>query len=270
MSRNTLITWVIVFAACVAWQFVGPFISALAGWSLLKIGIPWPIVQFILILLPLILLWEVVVKALIYQLALPPIKFVPTQAESLPYFNQEELLRRTTELNQLGFIKLSDYTIPPNQVGTRLFAHPQKFCFAEISQGVNLPMFCVFHCPLEENWVLAVTNFSALKVSAISRAFLRLPRTLNKRIEGASFNELLQALSSWREQACRDLDVAMLQDVSVEAYFRQEQRRRMEQRHLILRKSIIWGVLEIVWFSLKPQSIKSEWLGDYSKFKVKH
>jgi len=63
---------------------------------------------------------------------MPPLKFVSTQAELWQNLNQNELIRYTSELEQLGFVHLTDYTSPSTQGMARLCAHPQKFCFAEV------------------------------------------------------------------------------------------------------------------------------------------
>jgi hypothetical protein len=39
----------------------------------------------------------------------------------------------------------------------------------------------------------------------------------------------------------------------------------MQQQQSLIRKSIIWGLLEMLWFSQNP---KSEWLGKYARFQV--
>lgn len=266
MSKNKLITWTAFITVFIIWNFRGHSISSLIYLSLTKIGFPVPIVHSILLVLPLILLLEIVTKLLFLQ-AMSPLKFVSTQPELWPNLNQDELTHYTSELEQLGFLHLTDYTSPSIQGMARLFAHPQRFCFAEVGQVGNLPMFCSISCRLEKQWVLGVTNISSNpNLSAISYAFLRQPHNLVKRFENASANLLLQSLLDWREQVSSDLGLELVQDVKAETYFEIERSKRIKQRRFLLRKSIIWGLLEMLWFSLNP---KSEWLGDYSKFKVK-
>jgi len=123
-------------------------------------------------------------------------------------------------------------------------------------------MFCSISCHLEKQWLLAVVNTSSL--SAVSYAFVRQPRNLVKQVMNPSAKLLLQSLLNWREQVASDLDLELMQDVKAETYFEKGRSTRIEQRHSLLRQSIIWGLLEMLLFSLSP---KSEWLGDYSKCK---
>lgn len=264
MSQSKLVTWTAFITACIFWNHFKSPISSGIYLSLTKIGLPIFIVQLILLALPHVLLLEIGVKLLILQTAIPSVKFVPTQAESWQHLNHKELARYTFELEQLGFVQLTDYTSPSIQGMARLFAHPQKFCFAEVGQVINAPMFCSMSCHLEKHWLLAVTNMS-LHLSAVSYAFLRRPRNLVKQFENSSVNVMLQSLLDWREQVTSDLNLAIIQDIRAETYFEKQRSTRIEQRRSLLRKSIIWGLLEISWFSLNPQS---EWWGDYSKFKV--
>ncbi|MDJ0703880.1 MAG: hypothetical protein QNJ46_11425 [Leptolyngbyaceae cyanobacterium MO_188.B28] len=252
----------------VAWNFLGHRVSSLIHLTLTSIGFPAPLIQLILFALPLILLLEVVVKLLLFQMGITPVKFVSTQPESWPNLDKDELIRYTFELEQLGFAQLTDFTgISSSQGMSRLFSHPQKFCLAEVGQVDNFPMFCSIFCYLEEDWFLAVTNmFPKPSLSAISYAFLRRPRNLHKQFENASVNSLLQSLLVWREEVMNDLDLRLIQDVKAETYFEKQRNDRIAQRRSLLRKSITLTLLEVLWFYLNP---RSEWLGDYSKLKVK-
>ncbi len=262
--KNQITVFIIVFSSCIAWSIFGNSVSAWIYLSLTQINIPVPIIQLALLVLPLILLLEVVLKFILWQ-TLPPLKFIPTQAESWENINQEELTRYTSELENLGFFQLTDYTFPSSQNVARLFAHPQAFCFAEIGIPRNQPVFCSISCHLENNWVLAVTDISSQTIVwAVWYAFFRQPHCLVKQFEDNSINVLFQAILDWRKQVSRDLDLKVMQDVTVETYFERENRNRKEQRHSLLFKSITWALLEVLWFSRNPQS---EWLGNYSKFK---
>ena len=77
---------------------------------------------------------------------------------------------------------------------------------------------------------------------------------------------LFQELLNWHQEVSNNLDVKQIEDIRPQIYFEREHRRRREQRASLLRKSITWGLLEMLWFSCNP---KSEWLGDYGKLKVK-
>jgi hypothetical protein len=267
MSKTNLILWTVSFTVFTLWNLFGPTVSSWIYLSLSKIGFPLPVVLLILFVLPSIVLLEIIAKFLFSQM--PTSKFVATQAESWHDLNQSELTRYTSELEQLGFVKLNDYTISssPSKAMIRLFAHPQKFCFAEVAQSSNLPMFCGISCHLEKKWSLAVTNTSSSsKVFAFSYAFFRQPRSLVKQFDHASAELLFKSLLEWREQVSSDLGLELIQDVSAETYFEKEHINAIQRRRSLLRKSVTWTLLEALLFSLSP---KSEWLGDYSKFKVK-
>ncbi len=268
MNKTKLITWIVTIATIVTWNSVSVAIFHWLNAVLVKIGLPRPIVELILLVLPLILLLEIVTKLLFVLLAVPPLKITQVPASSWSDEHQNELQLYTSKLERIGFIRLTDYTIPATANCTaRLFAHPQKFCFAEVGKIGSLPMFCSVSCQLEKRWLLSVTNLSqTAKPSAISYAFLRKPRNLSKRIENASVDSLFPLLLDWREQVSDDLNVQLLVDVSAEMYFEIQRKMRLESRRRLLRKSITWGLLEMCLFSLNP---KSEWMGEYSKFKVR-
>jgi hypothetical protein len=264
MLKTRLFTFITTFTVCIAWNLVGVAVSAWLHLNLAKIGVPSAIIQLILLAFPLVLLLEVVVKLLLLR-AFPPLKLIAIQAESWQPYNQTELARYTAELEQIGFVQLTDYTIPASEhkAIARLFAHPQRFCFAEVAQVGTLPMFCTISCNLEKHWSLAVTNIAAL--SAISFAFFRQPRCLVKRFEQAAPTLLLQSMAHWQESISYELDAELVQDMRAETYFKQQRSRRTNQRRAFLRKSVTWALLEMLWFSINP---KSDWLGDYAKFKV--
>jgi hypothetical protein len=262
--KTYLITWTAIVSAHIVWRNIGKPISNWIYWGLTSIGFPIPLVQIILVALPIILLLEIIVKLLLLK-SVSPQKFIFTQAELWPHINQDELNRCTLELEQLGFVQLTDYTLSSSNTAlARLFAHPDKFCFVEVFQIGNLPMVCSISCLLEKNWSLAVVNRSAL--SAISYAFFRQPRKLVKKIENAPVDILFQSLLEWREQVCSDLNLRLIQDVRSETYFEKQHSNQADRKHVLLRKSVILALLEMFLFSLNP---KTEWLGDYSKLKVK-
>jgi hypothetical protein len=272
-TKTHLMLWTVLLTVFTLWTRVlfGPTVSYWIYLSLTKIGFPLPIVKLILLVLADILVIETVGKFLFLQV--PTLKLVATQAESWNDLNQSELTRYTSELEQLGFIKLNDYTITssPSKTMMRLFAHPQKFCFAEVTQSSNSQISCSISCFLENKWSLSTINISSNSntsafLYAFSYAFSRQPRNLIKQFDHASSELLFKSLLKWREQASSDLGLEVIQDVSAETYFERVYSNGVEGRRSLLRKSITWGFLEMSWFSLRP---KSEWLGDYSKFKVK-
>jgi hypothetical protein len=266
MSRNQtrIITFFVVIAANILWSTIGISISNWIYLNLTKIGIPSPIIQLILLILPLLFLLEVVIKILFVQLAVPPLKFISTQPDLWPHLDRDELDRYTFELEKLGFVRLTDYTAPSIQGMARLFGHPQSFCFAEVGHVKSLPIFCTISCQMENNWSLAAVNNPSL--SPISYAFFRQPRKLIKRFDNIQVNLLFKSILEWRDRVAKDLSIEIIQDVSSEAYFEKERINRIDRRNNLIRKSVILSLIEMFLFSLNPQP---EWLGDYSKLKVK-
>lgn len=246
-----------------SWTLYSPFLFMLISLILTKIGLPVSIVRSIMIVLPQILGLEIVVKLLFILFAFRPLKFIPTQTNLWHQLDQDALTGYTSELEQLGFNQLIDYTIPGMNGMARLFAHPKEFCFAEVFQVNALPMCCSISSNLSNNWQLGVTNLSTN--SPISFAFLTQPQRLVKIINNTSANLLFRSMLDWREEVSSNLGVEVIQDISTDIYFEQQRRNRKETKRLMYRRSITWGVMKMFWFSFNP---KFEWLGDYSKFRV--
>lgn len=262
MRKTQLVTWIATIFFYIAWNQFGHFISAWIYSNLTAIGIPHPIVQLILLVLPLVLLLEFILKLLLLS-AFRSSKFVPAQPEDWKGFNQDKLNDHTSEFEKLGFVYLTDYTLLSHQCMARLFVHPQKFCFAELGQHEDFPIFCSISCSFEKQWSLAVTN---MRPSAISFSFQRQPRGLVKHLENKSENLMFQSLLDLREQVASDLGLELVQDMRAETYFELERKRTRDRRRSFLYSSVIWRLLKLLWFSLNPQD---EYLGSYSKHKAK-
>ena len=215
------------------------------------------------LLLFAILFAEVFLKGLFLR-ALSPPKYRLAQYELLSSSDQADLLRYTEQLKQLGFQPISDLTISKTEDQRpfgRLFAHPQKLCFAEIGILENIPVYCSIFSYFEEDWSMGITNIDASRsLSAVSYAFMRLPRRLAKTSKGESVDRLFQSFLNWRSQVSADLSLVPLQDMDTSTYSQKEAEVRTDQRRSLLRKSIIWCLLEMLIFRINP---KDEWLGAY-------
>jgi hypothetical protein len=266
MSKIKLVTFIVVFIASFAWSLVGHSISGWLYVNLVNLGCPLAIVQIVLFFLPLVLLVEILTKVLLLR-SVSPMKFTPTQAEEWQHLNLEELALYTSELEQLGFVQLMDYTVMPSShpLVARLFAHPEKYYFAEVGKVGDLPMSCSIACRLENQWSLGVVDrtFTPM-LSAISYAFLRQPRSLVKTFDRVSVTSLLQSLLNWQAEVSSSLDSAVIRDIQAETYFESVQLKRTAQRRTMLCKSVTWSLLEMFWVLLHP---RSEWLGDYRRSK---
>jgi hypothetical protein len=262
MLKNKIKIWATTIVAVMGWNIISPFIFFWISGILYRVGLSPLIVEPILIMLPVVLFLEVFIKLLLIP-SLPHLKFIPARPESFRNLNKNRLDVYTAELEALGFVHLTDYTIPSLQGMARLFAHPQEYCFAEIGQVNSLPMFCSISCQLENQWILATTNS---RFSATGYAFLRQPRNLVKQVNSDSTDVLLQSLLEWRDQVSTDLNLGIIQDVEEKTYFDIQTRNRSNQRSSFLTSSITVKLVEMLKFSLHP---KSEWLGDYTMLKLR-
>ncbi|MEL6938586.1 MAG: hypothetical protein AAFO84_05270, partial [Cyanobacteria bacterium J06598_1] len=122
-------------------------------------------------------------------------------------------------------------------------------------------MYCSISSQLDDGWNLGLTDLNAQDViNPFSQAFFRLPRRLTKCIEEPSVSFLFSEFLDWRDQISRGLQLEPAQNTQAEFYFQKERETREEYRHNLLRKSIIWTLFEMFWFS---HDQKTEWLGAY-------
>ncbi|MEH2424246.1 MAG: hypothetical protein V7K48_26055, partial [Nostoc sp.] len=100
---------------------------------------------------------------------------------------------------------------------------------------------------------------------AIVYAFLRRPRGIIVVQQRVTPEELLRSHLKFRQKMMRDLNLQLLPDISIEAYFDQSQRVRTCQRKALWRKSVIIGLVEMWLFNFKSEAQKSQLLGDYAR-----
>lgn len=130
----------------------------------------------------------------------------------------------------------------------------------------DLPVYCSIVAAYTEGWTLGISNHQlSPSINAITYAFMRLPRGIDLRFaEKPAF--LLTTFLTWNEEITNRLKVGRLKNISAEAYFALNNERRAKQRKSLMRKSIVWCLIEMWLFSRNP---KSEWLGNYEKIKSK-
>lgn len=218
-----------------------------------------------LLLFAVVAFFEFFVKWLLVR-SLSPLKFTPAEIARWPEPIQSDFIRCTQQLEKLGFIHLSDHTIPSSGESkpiSRLFAHRTEKCFAEVSQTRNAPTFCSFISHLENGWSLGTTNMKAsVSLSATWYAFLRLPNRLGKSIENEHIDSLFRRFIVWRNQIAEGTGLDIRSSLQASDYFKMEQAVRLQQKQALLKKSILWALLEMTLYLWKP---KSEWLGTYKK-----
>ncbi len=224
---------------------------------------PRPAIAFLVALLPLIVLFEVVAK-LLFMIAIPDrYRHEPTQLETVPSIDSDSLNAYTRSLEALGFTKLGDYKgIESSSDVSRLFTHAEYHCFAEVSELIGqLPMNCLIVSALEQNWRLVTTDRQKSLTSATAYAFFRQPHVLSVYESGAEPQQLLRSHLALRQQMMTDLHLQILPDLSAQAFLDLIQRDRTQQKQRLWRKSVLFGLVEMLLFSLNP---KDEWLGEYA------
>ncbi|MBF2026912.1 MAG: hypothetical protein IGS48_09120 [Oscillatoriales cyanobacterium C42_A2020_001] len=121
-------------------------------------------------------------------------------------------------------------------------------------------MHCVFASALDQGWALSTTNRPTTTLGATWYVFYRRPRALAVCQPNYLVEQLLQAHLELRQQMMTDLNLHVLPETSVQAFFEQMQKVRTQSRQTLWRKSVIAGMGQMLLFWLNP---KTEWLGDY-------
>ncbi|MEM1366874.1 MAG: hypothetical protein AAGG02_02430 [Cyanobacteria bacterium P01_H01_bin.15] len=206
---------------------------------------------------------ETVLKIMLLQLAIRPAKFVETSLSQLPHSDQQAIQRQSRELQQRGFIKLLDYTVPGTGGMARLFGHPDWGSFVELGYAPGLPLFANSICFLEPHWSLELSNAQPnLLVDMVWFAFLRQPRALCKRQSGVSPAMLINPLLLWRQQVRQQLGLAAQRQGDLATYITAEREKRQRQRQALLNKSMSYALLQALWYPFSKMRQHFVWLGD--------
>lgn len=269
MQKAKIFGWakVGISFAFIYWYFGWTFLSwSLYDWVAFGRAFFIQLPSMLVSMIPAILFFEVFLKGVLLQ-SVPPLKIIPAEPEFWLSSSLSELSIYTSQLEQLGFVPLTDYTTLMSKKTqrpiVRLFANPHERCFAEVGVVGNLPMFCTISSHLENGWTLGVTNAKASNVlNSTWYAFLRLPNRLGKCVEGEPIESLFRTFLDWRGEILQDLNLEPIQKVNAEVYFKKEQEVRAHQRSALLRKSVFWSFIEMISFSQNP---KTEWLGAYKR-----
>jgi len=201
--------------------------------------------------------------------SMPPV--VPEQFPALDRGSLEECSR---QIEQLGFIRLGDYSLVPTSkalvipVFVRLFAHSRYKCFAQAQQifppgKAPHPFGCAITAELENDWRITVSNRKPLP----GAVFLRLPQSIARSFPGAPVSELMLKFVDFREKVCADLGVRPLSNDSLENFVRLQQKTAIQNREAVKSKSLSVGLVQYykrkLGFGMNKQQY--EWLGDYPK-----
>lgn len=225
----------------------------------MMLGLP----SFLAAAIAWILVIEIITKLMLLK-AVPPFVVNQTSLEAHSHLNLDTELfdYYCSELEAIGFEKLTDYTSPSIKGMARLFYYPQHNCYAEVGMLAGFSAICSIVSGFEQDWFFAATNNNmSTNMKAISHVFLSLPRIMHK-----TFNEepriLFNSFLSWQSEIKQNLSVEVIAVTDEEMYFAWERGRRKIQRQRLSRKSVIVSLIKMLLFSLNP---KSEWMGDYKK-----
>ncbi len=195
------------------------------------------------------------------------IDFLSVKPEDFPELDFDALRNYTEALEALGFSFALDYTVKTDvSLGrgfARLFTHAAHLCFVEINQLFpmderRIPMRCSFGSLLEDNWDLSTGDREPEFVSYIWRH----PRMLWSKHLRASPAELLAKHLERRQQMIDGLHIALLTDLSPEAYFGKIRKDNAERKAVLESKSMTIIFTEMNEFRRAP---KYEWLGDFAE-----
>lgn len=199
--------------------------------------------------------------------------FPPATGSQFPQLDTAELDRYTREFENLGFVRLLDFSLVANTAKPipsfcRIFAHTRNHCFAEVSQifpprKAPLPLRCSIQSSLQDGWSL---GFSDRKPQAAS-AMLRRKKAIGISMPGTPTHELLQNFLQMRSQICGDLGTSVIADDTLEAYFAKVQRAATEMREEVTQRNFASSLSQFYYRKLALLKTKPEyvWLGDYPK-----
>ncbi|CBN57904.1 MULTISPECIES: hypothetical protein [Kamptonema] len=257
-------------AAQIFWSILSSFIFvclipilAIFYWFGLKVGL---VITFLFSLCFLWLLSYIKSKLL---MGMPDeFKYQSAIVTDNPLLNITWLQQQTSALESLGFVQLIDYKTGENPGLGRCFAHPQHYCYAEVTQsfqktGELLIRQIAISSNLDEGWQLGTVNRQANVIDSIPYGFWRNPKSVRICYPDLSLEEVFEKHLEFRQRMVADLGITVLTDVSWENYVKIEQEATTYRKRSLKRKNLLLAMIEVTLFELNP---KSEWLGDYAKF----
>jgi hypothetical protein len=191
---------------------------------------------------------------------------IPVDSGSVTGLRQDELNRYTEALENLGFRKLQDFRILgtgetiPHSFG-RTMVNDRLCCFAEVMATQKIletsgPLLFGFSSFLEDGWTIG----SGLGVTLKASYLRRLPKYLVQCEPGSSTEELLRRHLALRQGVTNDLEIPILEDISLEGY-----RQRIRERMKVAREAFLGRDILADWEEATriAQEGKWEWLGAY-------
>jgi hypothetical protein len=215
--------------------------------------------KLLFLILEIILFVEVIFKVSLLG-AIQPFKAIPTSVEDWPDIDPQELQTQTKVLEQLGFTRAIDYTVPRFRGLIRLLFHPEQQCYAELFQVGKQPMTLALGSQLEQNHLIAASNQPQDRplLTGYWYAFFRVPLHFFKRFAEMSSSALVPEFLALRQELTTRLNLQILPVTTIEDHFQMIQKIRKLQRQSLLKKSIILSFFDMLIFVANP---KYEYLG---------
>ncbi len=192
-----------------------------------------------------------------------PLIFSPTSPPAFLGLKVDLLANYTTELESIGFTQLADYgifSLTPH-IFIRILVNSEQHCFAIVFQTTSGAMRCVLRSFLTDGWSLANLAYrSDTYQFCTAQIWSRHPRQLWISQPDLKLARILETHLQRRQQLVRDLEIEIIQELTVETS-QEFERMGMNRYHQNLkRKWIGIGMIQTVWLFFHP---KTEWMGEY-------
>lgn len=196
------------------------------------------------------------------------VEFAVADPADYPALDHAGLAHYTQALEGLGFVHLVDYKAryPGHKLSdrppgfARLWIHPAERCFAEVNQAFSKkrpadPAHCVVVSWLEDGWDLSTSDREPLPLNYAWRR----PRSVWSRHPQMSPTQLVAEHLRRRERMVHALGVAVVTELTVDAYFRAARQNNAERKEVLRGKPIHTIRNEMQAFKQSP---RHEWSGE--------
>lgn len=257
--KYKILLWVVLILFGIFWVIAESAFQAF--------GIPeWGAKAILVVLLVLILGW--VFKSTLVNAMPDKCDIFSANITDYPWHDEQTLKNWTTELLNIGFVYVSDFTLRSDKqmlykCFVRQLFHPAQKCYAEIcqfKQGIMkpTPMSCAIESYLEDDWCLTTTN----KIPEGARWLIRIPKGIWQSKPQMSPNQLFNSHLEERNRIVTDLGVSVKPQLSEQDYYNGMNNQLLEQKSMIRKKLLLVIFAELLFFSIHP---KYEWKGKYTE-----
>jgi hypothetical protein len=217
------------------------------------------IIPFILLI---ILEAEIFIKLHILESTPKKLNIELVSLDNIYEVNHVSIRQYTQSLQSLGFVRIVD--LKERETVVRLFWHPEYHCAAEVLQSINKLSsytYCGISNAFEQGWTL---TFLDNDINQQASYALRVPKKLTVFKSRLPLEKLLNSFLEFRTQIIPDLNITIINDISVDFYIDVLNKARKQIRQKILWKSIIFMFIEMFLFSLKTDDEKHRCFASYS------